>query len=82
MKIGTLFRRLFSRMADCDVDHLFRTLRQEGLLRHITGKVSFDWHRELILFLLRHPSLARLFLRRCWDRNAEPPFSDVPTIGD
>jgi digeranylgeranylglycerophospholipid reductase len=82
MKIGTLFRRLFSRMADCDVDHLFHTLRQEDLLRHITGKVSFDWHRELILFLLRHPSLARLFLRRCWDRSAEPPFSDVPAIGD
>jgi flavin-dependent dehydrogenase len=82
LKIGTLFRRLFSRMADRDVDHLFRTLRQEGLLRHIAGRVSFDWHRELILFLLRHPSLARLFLRRCWDRSAEPPFSDVPSIGD
>jgi len=82
LKIGTLFRRLFSRMADHDVDHLFHTLRQEGLLHHIAGKVSFDWHRELILFLLRHPSLARLFLRRCWDRSAEPPFSDVPAIGD
>jgi digeranylgeranylglycerophospholipid reductase len=82
IKIGTLFRRLFSRMTDHDVDHLFRTLRRGNLLSHLEGKVSFDWHRELILFLLRHPALARLFLRRCWDRNAEPPFSDVPALGD
>ena len=82
LKLGTLFRRLFARMTDRDVDQLFHTLRQGGMLNGIAGKVSFDWHRELILFLLRHPALARLFLRRCWDRNAEPPFSDVPTIGE
>jgi flavin-dependent dehydrogenase len=82
LKLGTLFRRLVTRMTDRDVDQLFHVLRQGGLLNGIAGKVSFDWHRELILFLLRHPALARLFLRRCWDRNAEPLFSDVPTIGE
>jgi geranylgeranyl reductase family protein len=78
LKIGTLFRRLFARMADRDVDDLFRALHTHGLLARITEKVSFDWHRELILFLLKHPKLARVFLRRCWDRRAEPPFSDLP----
>lgn len=80
LKVGTLFRRLFARMTDRDVDELFRALSTGGLLARITEKVSFDWHRELILFLLKYPRLARLLLRRCWDWRAEPPFSDPPTI--
>lgn len=80
LKVGTLFRRLFARMADGDMDDLFRTLHTDGLLARITEKVSFDWHRELVLFLLKHPKLARIFLRRCLDTHAEPAFSDLPTI--
>jgi geranylgeranyl reductase family protein len=80
LKVGTLFRRLFARMTDRDVDDLFRTLHADGLLARITEKVSFDWHRELILFLLKHPKLARILLRRCWDWRAEPAFLDQPTI--
>lgn len=80
LKIGTLFRRLFARMADQDVDDLFRALTADGLLARTTEKVSFDWHRELILFLLKHPALGRFFLRRCLDWRAEPPFSDLPAI--
>ncbi len=79
LKIGTLFRRLFARMTDRDVDDMFRTLHMDGLLSRITEKVSFDWHRELILFLLKHPSLARILMRRCLDWRAEPAFSDLPT---
>jgi hypothetical protein len=41
--------------------------------------VSFDWHRELILFLLKHPKLARILMRRCLDWRAEPRFSDLST---
>ena len=77
LRIGTLFRRLFSRMADADVDELLRSLSTEQMRRSLRGVISFDWHREIILFLLRHPSLARLFLRRWWDADAEPPFSDL-----
>ncbi len=80
LKVGTLFRRLFARMADRDIDDLFRTLLSDGLLARITEKVSFDWHRELILFLLKHPKLARIFMRRCLDRQAEPALSDLPAI--
>jgi geranylgeranyl reductase family protein len=80
LRIGTLFRRVFSRMADRDVDDLFRALHTDGLLFRITEKVSFDWHRELILFLLKHPKLARILMRRSWDWRAEPPFSDLPSI--
>ncbi len=80
LKIGTLFRRLFARMTDQDVDDLFRTLQSDGLLARISEKVSFDWHRELILFLLKHPKLARILMRRCLDWRAEPGFSDLPTL--
>jgi len=80
LKLGTLFRRLFARLTDRDVDDLFQTLHTHGLLARITEKVSFDWHRELILFLLKNPKLARIFMRRCLDRNAEPAFSDLPAF--
>ncbi len=79
LRIGTLFRRLFARMADRDVDDLFRTIHADGLLARITERVSFDWHKELILFLLKHPKLARILMRRSLDWRAEPAFSDFPT---
>jgi geranylgeranyl reductase family protein len=80
LKLGTLFRRLFARMTDRDVDDLFRTLHVHGLLARVTERVSFDWHRELILFLLRNPKLARILMRRFLDRHAEPAFSDLPAL--
>lgn len=70
LKLGSLFRRLFSRMADRDVDQLFRTLQKEIRTGRLAEKISFDWHQELILFLLRHPTMVRLLLRSCWDRGA------------
>jgi digeranylgeranylglycerophospholipid reductase len=78
LRVGTLFRRLFARMADRDIDDLFHTLHADGLLARITEKVSFDWHRELVLFMLKHPKLARIFMRRCLDWQADPAFSDPP----
>jgi geranylgeranyl reductase family protein len=80
LKVGTLFRRLFARMADRDIDDLFHTLYADGLLARMTEKVSFDWHRELVLFLLKHPKLARIFMRRCLDWQTEPAFSDLPAL--
>jgi flavin-dependent dehydrogenase len=80
LRVGTLFRRLFARMADRDVDDLFRIIHTDGLLARITERVSFDWHKELILSLLKHPKLARILMRRCLDWRAEPAFSDLPTL--
>jgi hypothetical protein len=67
-------------MADRDIDDLFHILHTDGLLARITEKVSFDWHRELIMFLLKHPKLARIFMRRCLSREAELAFSDLPSL--
>ena len=70
LRLGSLLRRLFSRMADRDVDQLFRVLQKEIRSSRLVGSVSFDWHQGLILFLLRHPTIVRLLLRSCWDQNA------------
>ena len=80
LKVGTLFRRLFARMADRDIDDLFHALLADGLMARITEKVSFDWHRELVMFMLKHPKLARIFMRRCLDWQGEPAFSDLPVF--
>ncbi len=80
LKIGTLFRRLFVRMTDQDIDDLFLALQRDGLLASISEKVSFDWHGKLILFLLRHPALARILVRRCWDWRSELPLPDPPAL--
>jgi geranylgeranyl reductase family protein len=65
LKLGTLFRRLFARMRDHDVDELFRAITSGDVLARLTERVNFDWHREMILFVLRHPRLARILLRQC-----------------
>ena len=70
LRLGSLLRRLFNRMADRDVDQLFRVLQTEIRSGRLAGNVSFDWHQGLILFLLRHPSLVRLLLCNFWDQNA------------
>ena len=80
LRVGTLFRRLFARMADRDIDDLFHALQVNGLLARITEKVSFDWHRELVLFLLRYPKLARIFMRRAMDCQVEPVVSDLSSV--
>lgn len=69
LRLGSLLRRLFGRMPDRDVDELFRVLQKEIHGGRLAGRVSFDWHQGLILFLLRHPTIVRLLLRGCWERD-------------
>jgi flavin-dependent dehydrogenase len=70
VRLGSLFRRLFSRLADGDVDQLFRELQREITAGKLAEKVSFDWHKHLIVFLLRHPGMVRLLLRSFWDQRS------------
>lgn len=72
LRLGTLFRRLFSRMTDRDMDDLIAAFQEDRMLSRLGQAVHFDWHRELIFFLLKHPTLSRILLRRWWDREAEP----------
>ena len=61
-RIGAFFRRLFEKMRDEEIDQAFRVVSSDGILAHLSRKANFDWHKEAILYVLRHPSLGRLFL--------------------
>lgn len=63
IRIGTFFRRLAERLTDKEIDGLFRVALSDGILRAITHKARFDWHKDVIYFALRHPALGQIFLR-------------------
>lgn len=64
IKTGAMFRRLGERLTDHDIDDLFRIVQSDGILASISRNARFDWHRDVIYFVLRHPSLGRVFLKR------------------
>ncbi|MBI4527082.1 MAG: NAD(P)/FAD-dependent oxidoreductase [Deltaproteobacteria bacterium] len=63
IRIGAFFRRLAERLTDQEIDDLFRIVLSDGVLRAVTTRARFDWHRDVISFALRHPALGRIFLR-------------------
>jgi len=60
---GVFFRKLFERLSDNDIDDLFRVVQSDGILASVSKKARFDWHRDVINFVLRHPELGKIFLR-------------------
>lgn len=62
-RAGAAFRRLGERLTDQDLDEVVGLLRTDGILSTIRRKASFDWHKDIISFILRHPQLGRIFLR-------------------
>ena len=63
IKAGALFRRLAEKLSDSEIDDLFRIVHSDGILASISRNARFDWHRDVISFVLRHPSLGRVFLK-------------------
>lgn len=63
IKMGLFFRRMAERLTDDEIDDLFRVVQSDGVLSAVTRKARFDWHRDVIYFALRHPSLGRIFLK-------------------
>ncbi len=63
LMIGYRARKLFERLSDQQVDHLFDVMEKnrigEALLE--AEDVSFDWHSQAILKLLRRAVVARIF---------------------
>jgi len=60
---GAFFRNLFERLSDNDIDDLFRVVQSDGILASVSKKARFDWHKDVINFILRHPELGKIFLR-------------------
>ena len=46
------------------MDAVFRVLAADGVLEEVAAEARFDWHRWVILAMLRHPRLSGLLLRR------------------
>lgn len=62
LKVDFLFRKLFERLTDAEIDACFRAVGSNGLLSKLSRKVHFDWHKDAVLAVLRQPQLARIFL--------------------
>jgi len=60
---GAFFRKLFERLSDNDIDDLFRVVQSDGILASVSKKARFEWHRDVINFVLHHPELGKIFLR-------------------
>jgi flavin-dependent dehydrogenase len=63
IRTGAMFRKLAEQLTDSDMDDLFRIVQSDGILPSISRNASFDWHRDVIYFVLRHPELGKIFLR-------------------
>jgi flavin-dependent dehydrogenase len=61
---GRLFRRIFERMTGEEMDAVFRVLADDGVLEEVAAQARFDWHRGIIMAMLRHPRLSGLLLRK------------------
>jgi flavin-dependent dehydrogenase len=74
IRAGRLFRRIFERMTGEEIDAVFRVLAADGVLEEVAAEARFDWHRGVILAMLRHPRLSGLLLRRAMFRGQELPW--------
>ena len=62
LRIGDRLRQLVSRCTDEEIDTLVRVLGYGETQRLIARTVRFNWHRPLILGLLREPRMAPILL--------------------
>lgn len=60
--LGYVFRRLYARLRDEHVDALLALAAKNGLMDLIREKADFDWHRDLIVAMLKSPSVQKVLL--------------------
>ncbi len=63
LRMGDWLRQLVSRCTDAEIDRLVRAFASDDVRGLVRRAARFNWHRELILALARHPPLAALFFR-------------------
>jgi len=61
--LGHFFRRMYARLRDEHVDALLGLAAKNGLMDLIREKADFDWHRDLIVAMLKSPSVQRIVLK-------------------
>ncbi len=60
LKAGSMLRNIFSKLSDCQIDFLMDLAKRDGVLPLIQ-KADFDWHKDLVSYLIRHLIRKNLF---------------------
>jgi digeranylgeranylglycerophospholipid reductase len=60
LRAGIMLRNIFSKLSDSQIDFLMDLAKRDGVLPLIQ-KAHFDWHRDLITYLIRHLIKKNLF---------------------
>jgi geranylgeranyl reductase family protein len=58
------FRLLAEKLEDTDIDDLFHLARTDGVVPLVRRTIQFNYHREFIVELLKHPQARGILLRR------------------
>jgi digeranylgeranylglycerophospholipid reductase len=53
LKAGIMLRKIFSKLSDHQIDFLIDLANRDGLMP-VIDKANFDWHRDIISYLIRH----------------------------
>jgi digeranylgeranylglycerophospholipid reductase len=60
LKAGIMLRKIFSKLSDHQIDFLIDLASRDGLMP-IIDKANFDWHKDIISYLIRHFIHKKLF---------------------
>ena len=60
LKAGKLIRNVFGKLSDRQIDFLMNIAKQDGIMPVIKN-ADFDWHRDIVTYILRHLLTKRLF---------------------
>jgi digeranylgeranylglycerophospholipid reductase len=60
LKAGVILRNIFSRLSDHQIEYLIDLAKRDGLLP-VIDKANFDWHRDIVFYLIRHLINKKLF---------------------
>jgi geranylgeranyl reductase family protein len=60
IKAGNILRKIFNKLSDNQIDYLMELAKKDGVLPFIQ-KAHFDWHKDLITYLIRSLIQKKLF---------------------
>ncbi len=63
LKAGVMMRNIFSKLSDRQINFLMELAKRNGIMP-IIEKADFDWHKDLITYLVRHLIEKNLFRKR------------------
>ena len=63
LRVADWLRRCLTRCADAEIDALVRALTADDVQALVRRTARFNWHRDLIVALGRHPQVAALLAR-------------------